>query len=331
MKAQIVSEQKPIEQAPLRFIELPDPQPAPAELLLRVRACGVCRTDLHIVEGDIPLRKKPVIPGHQVVATVEALGAEAHKFEHGERVGVVWLYQTCGECQFCLDGRENLCEKAQFTGLDADGGYAELMLAPAEFAHRILLELPDEEVCPLLCGGVIGYRAFKLSEAKPGQTLGLYGFGNSAHITIQLAVHLGCIVYVFTRSPSHQEHARELGASWVGRAEDDPPSELDSAIIFAPSGKILPEALRVLKPGGTVALAGIYMSPIPELPHKLLYRERTVRSVANCTRADVRELLELARKAGLKTTVTTFPLSRANDVLFALKESGFKGDAVLVP
>jgi propanol-preferring alcohol dehydrogenase len=286
---------------------------------------------LHTVEGDLTLPKVPVTPGHQVVGVVDAMGEGVVNFRLGQRAGTVWLYRTCGKCHYCLSDRENLCVQAEFTGFHADGGYAEYMVVDADFAYPLPPGLSDVETTPLLCGGVIGYRALCLSEVKPGEVLGLYGFGNSAHITIQVARHWGCHVFVFTRSPNHQQHARALGAEWVGRAEDVPPEGLDSAIIFAPAGGIVPEALRVLNPGGTIALAGIHMTNIPEMPYELLYGERTVRSVANSTRQDVIELLDLAAEIPIHTEVTVFPLSQANEVLLAMKESRFNGDAVLIP
>lgn len=331
MRAQVLRNPTEISARPLVLESRPKPKIDRGQILLRVTACGVCHTDLHTVEGDLTLPKLPLTPGHQVVGIVETVGEEVTEFEIGQRAGAVWLYRTCGSCDYCRSGRENLCEQAQFTGFHADGGYAEYMVVDADFAYHIPVSLPDAEVTPLLCGGVIGYRALRLSEIKPGQTLGLYGFGNSAHITIQIARHWGCRVFVFTRSAGHQAHARELGAEWVGRAEEPPPSGLDSAIIFAPAGELVPAALRALNPGGTIALAGIHMSPIPEMPYALLYGERTVRTVANSTRQDVVELLALAAEIPIRTDVTIFPLEQANEVLLAMKESKFKGDAVLIP
>ncbi|MCX7851148.1 MAG: zinc-dependent alcohol dehydrogenase family protein [Caldilineales bacterium] len=323
-------EPRPITQQPLQLRDVPTPKIDRGQLLLKVTACGVCRTDLHTVEGELELPRLPLIPGHQVVGIVAAVGADVHTIREGDRVGVVWLYRTCGECRYCRADRENLCERGEFTGLHADGGYAEYMVVDAAFAYPLPGLLSDVEMAPLLCGGVIGYRALRLSEVRPGETLGLYGFGNSAHVTIQVARHWGCQVFVFTRSPGHQAHARELGAAWVGRAEDTPPEPLDAAIIFAPAGELIPQALRVLRPGGTVALAGIHMSPLPTMPYSLLYRERTLRSVANSTRQDARELLTLAAEIGIRTDVTPFPLAAANEALLALKESRLRGDAVLV-
>ena len=331
MRAQVLFVPKPVIEKPLQAADLPIPIPGPGQIRLHVRACGVCHTDLHTVEGDLALPKTPVTPGHQVVGVVDEVGAGVTDFQVGQRVGSVWLYRTCGKCRYCLAGKENSCEQAESTGFHVDGGYAEYMVVDAAFAYHLPVELSDAEVTPLLCGGVIGYRALCLSEAKGGDVLGLYGFGNSAHITIQVARYRGCRVFVFTRSPSHQEHALKLGAEWVGRAEETPPTGVDSAIIFAPAGAIVPQALRVLNPGGTIALAGIHMSNIPEMPYALLYGERTLRSVANSTRQDVIELLDLAGKIPIHTDVVTFPLEQANEVLLAMKESRFNGDAVLLP
>jgi propanol-preferring alcohol dehydrogenase len=327
----VLHEPKDITQAPLSLEDVPIPEPAPGQVRIKVTACGVCHTDLHTVEGDLPLPRLPLIPGHEVVGVVDKLGEGSSRFQPGDKIGAVWLYRTCGTCKYCRSGRENLCEHALFTGYHVDGGYAEYMVVDESFAYHLPVNLPDSEIAPLMCGGVIGYRAFVLSEARPGQVLGLYGFGNSAHITIQVAIHLGIRVFVFTRSPGHQRHALELGAEWVGRAEDTPPEGVDAAIIFAPAGPIVPEALRVLNPGGTIALAGIYMTPIPEMPYDLLYFERTLRSVANSTRQDAVDLLGLAAEIPIHTTVTTFPLEEANEVLRAMKESKINGDAVLIP
>lgn len=331
MRAQILDRPQPIEAQPLRWGETPLPEPDPGQIRLRVRACGVCHTDLHTVEGDLSLPRLPIVPGHQVVGVVDKLGEGVTTFRKDDRAGAVWLHRTCGICRYCRSGRENLCEQAQFTGLHVDGGYAECMVVDAEFAYHLPENLPDAEVAPLLCGGVIGYRALRLAEIQPGQTLGLYGFGNSAHVTIQIARAWGCQVFVFTRSPEHQEHAYSLGADWAGSAEQEPPEPIDAGILFAPAGELVPKALRVLRRGGTLALAGIHMSPVPALPYSLLYGERTVRSVANSTRQDAHELLALADSLPIHTDVTVFPLEEANAVLSALKTSGFKGDAVLVP
>jgi propanol-preferring alcohol dehydrogenase len=273
----------------------------------------------------------PIVPGHQIVGEVEARGPGATRFEIGERVGVAWLYRTCGECALCRRGLENLCRDAEFTGLDANGGYTEAVVVPEDFAYVLPPSFSDVEAAPLLCAGIIGYRALKLSQIRPGQRLGLYGFGGSAHVTIQVALHWGCQVYVFTRSESHRRLARELGAAWVGGAQDTPPHEVHGSINFAPAGGLVPEALRVLERGGTLALAGVTMSPIPELDYdRLLYWERAVRSVANFTRNDAREFLKLAAEIPIETTAQTMPLQAANEALLALKRSEIDGTAVLV-
>jgi propanol-preferring alcohol dehydrogenase len=296
---------------------------------LRVQACGVCHTDLHLVEGEIALPKLPVVPGHQIIGRVDAVGEGVTRLRAGDRVGVPWLYSTCGECEYCLGGLENLCDRARFTGQHVDGGFAEYMVVPAAFAYAIPHGFPDDQAAPLLCAGIIGYRSLQLSEIQPGGRLGLYGFGASAHITIQVARHWGCDVYVFTRSEEHQRHALELGAAWVGQAQDTPPAEIDSAITFAPAGWLVPEVLRVLRKGGTLAINAIHMSPIPEMPYSLLYGERTVRSVTNATRQDGEELLRLAAEIPIHTDVELYPLDEANAVLQRLKQGQIQGAAVL--
>jgi propanol-preferring alcohol dehydrogenase len=329
MKAVVLREPKPVEDNPLEMADLPVPEPSPGQVRLRVGACGVCHTDLHLVEGEIATPKLPVVPGHQIVGRVDALGEGVTRFAVGDRAGVPWLYSTCGECGYCQRGLENLCDNARFTGQHADGGFAEYMVVPADFAYSIPIGFPDDQAAPLLCAGIIGYRSLRLSEIEPGERLGLYGFGASAHVTIQVARHWGCEVYVFTRSEEHQRHARALGAAWVGQAQDTPPAELDSAITFAPAGWLVPEALRVLRKGGTLAINAIHMSPIPELPYHLLYGERTVRSVANSTRRDAEELLLLAAEIPIETEVELYPLDQANAVLQRLKRAEVQGAAVL--
>jgi propanol-preferring alcohol dehydrogenase len=325
----VLREPKPAEDNPLELVDLPAPKPAPGQVRLRVRACGVCHTDLHLVEGDIPMFKLPVVPGHQIIGRVEALGEGAGRFTVGDRVGVPWLYSTCGQCDYCQRGLENLCDQARFTGQHADGGFAETMVVPADFAYAIPMGFPDDQAAPLLCAGIIGYRSLRLSGIEPGGRLGLYGFGASAHVTIQVARHWGCEVYVFTRSAEHRRHALALGAVWVGQAQDTPPDELDSAITFAPAGWLVPEALRVLRKGGTLAINAIHMSPIPEMPYSLLYGERIVRSVANATRQDAEDLLRLAATIPITTDVELYPLEQANQVLQRLKRSEIQGAAVL--
>lgn len=329
MRALILEHPRPVEENPLATAELPRPEPAPGQIRLRVRACGVCHTDLHLVEGEIATPMLPVVPGHQIVGQVDALGAGVSQFTAGDRVGVPWLYSTCGQCDDCQNGRENLCDEARFTGQHADGGFAQYMVVPTAFAYALPHGFPDDQAAPLLCAGIIGYRSLRLSEIQPGGRLGLYGFGASAHVTIQIARHWGCEVYVFTRSEEHRRHALELGADWVGQAHDTPPAKLDSAVTFAPAGWLVPEALRVLRKGGTLALNAIHMSAIPELPYNLIYGERTVRSVANSTRQDAEDLLRLAARIPIKTEVELYPLTEANTVLQRLKHAKIRGAAVL--
>ncbi|MFN3763461.1 MAG: zinc-dependent alcohol dehydrogenase family protein [Anaerolineae bacterium] len=331
MKAMVLHSPRPAEEGPLEMEDLPMPEPGPEEIRLRVRACGVCHTDLHTVEGDLPLPKLPVVPGHQVVGVVDAVGEGVRRFAVGQRVGVPWLYRTCGTCEFCRRGLENLCRQARFTGLHADGGYAEAMVVHQDFAYPVPETFSDEAAAPLLCAGIIGYRALRLSGIRPGERLGMWGFGASAHITLQIARYWGCEVYVFTRGERHRQLAKELGAAWVGSAKDDPPAPVHGGILFAPAGALVPEALRVLERGGTLALAGVTMTPIPELDYdRLLYWERAIRSVANFTREDAAEFLRLAAEVPVQTTVQTFPLEAANEALLALKEGRINGAGVLI-
>lgn len=331
MKAMVLFSPRPAEERPLEMRDLPLPEPGAEEIRLRVRACGVCHTDLHTVEGDLPLPQLPIVPGHQVVGVVDAVGEGVQRFTPGQRVGVPWLYRTCGVCEFCRRGMENLCRGARFTGLHANGGYAEAIVVHQDFAYPIPETFSDENAAPLLCAGIIGYRALRLSGIRPGERLGMWGFGASAHITLQIARYWGCEVYVFTRGEKHRQLARELGAAWAGSAQDDPPAPVHGGIIFAPAGELVPEALRVLERGGTLALAGVTMTPIPELDYdRLLYWERGVRSVANFTRQDAAEFLQLAAEVPVQTTVQTFPLEAANEALLALKEGRINGAGVLV-
>jgi propanol-preferring alcohol dehydrogenase len=321
----------PIERSPLVITELPRPIVGPGQLLLRVRACGVCHTDLHTVEGDLVAPKYPIVPGHQVVAVVEELGDGVEGWEVGDRVGVPWLYRACGACEHCLRGDENLCELAQFTGFHVDGGYAEFMVADAKFALPIPEGLSDEAVAPLLCAGIIGYRSLHRSDLEPGERLGLAGFGASAHLAIQVAVYWGCEVYVFTRSEGHRQLARKLGAAWVGGSEDDAPEPLDRAILFAPVGHLVPVLLQKLRPGGTLAINAIHLSPIPEMEYRLIYGERTLRSVANATYRDGVEFLRLAKEIPIVATTQAYPLDEANQALSDLKNSRIDGAGVLLP
>jgi len=330
MKAMVLKRPGPIETNPLKMTRVPDPKPGPGEILIEVSACGICHTDLHIVEGEVPPKKLPITPGHQIVGTVEAMGQGAIRFKSGDRVGVPWLYSACGSCTFCRRGDENLCDEARFTGYHADGGYAEYTVVREDFAYPIPKDFSDLQAAPLLCAGIIGYRALRLAEVKRGTRVGLYGFGASAHIAIQVLVHWDCEVFVFSRSVEHQELARRLGAAWVGRAEEEPPARLHSAIVFAPVGKLALDALRVVDKGGTIALAGIYMTPIPEMDYtQHLYYEKTIRSVTNSTRRDGEELLHLASQIPIRTEVQVFGLGEANQALKLLKEGNIQGAGVL--
>jgi propanol-preferring alcohol dehydrogenase len=330
MKAMLLTQTRPIEDRPLIMSDVPIPEPGYGEILVHVSACGVCHTDLHTVEGDLALPRLPLIPGHQVVGRVVAVGPGSTRHQPGDRVGMTWFSSSCGSCHFCVEERENLCDKAEFTGFHRDGGYAQYMVVPETSAFRIPNCFSDIEATPLLCGGVIGYRALRLSEAKPGQNLGLYGFGNSAHIVIQIAVSQGCRVHVFTRSKNHQALAEELGAVWVGPPDESSPEPMDASIIFAPAGELVPLALGDLAKGGTLALAGITMTDIPRMPYNLIYGERTLKSAANTTRRDAQELLLEAEKAQVKTVVEAFPLESANEVLRMMKESKLRAGGALV-
>jgi len=319
----------PIDNSPLQIAELADPTPGAGEIRVRIRCCAICHTDLHIIEGELPLPMTPVVPGHQIVGIVDAAGPEVRLHKEGDRVGVPWLHSTDGQCDYCRRGLENLCANARFTGYHVNGGYAEYTLVSEDYAYPIPQKFSDENAAPLLCAGVIGYRSYRLSGAKSGDCLGLFGFGASAHLVLQLARFQGCEVYVFTRAQSHRDLADRLGAAWVGSAEDRPPRKLNSAIIFAPAGALVPLALRHLDKAGVLALAGITMSPIPQLDYSLLYDERIVRSVANSTRQDVREFLALAAEANLQTEIEVFPLESANHALQSLKKSEIVGAGVL--
>jgi propanol-preferring alcohol dehydrogenase len=321
-----------IETHPLRLEDVPIPEPAADEVLIRVRACGVCRTDLHVVEGDLDLKRSPIIPGHQVVGTIEAMGPAIVDRVVGERVGVAWLHRTCGCCSFCTSERENLCDTPEFTGWTVDGGFAEYIVAPASFTYALPEGFSDLQAAPLLCAGIIGYRCLRKTgiETWSGARLGLYGFGAAGHVAIQIARARGAEVYVCTRDhDKHQALAEELGAAWTGGTFDKPPVPLDASIIFAPAGEIVPAALSHLDKGGTLVLGGIHMSPIPELAYELLYRERVVRSVANNTREDGREFLREAAEISVHTHIETFPLEHANEALERLQHDGIRGAAVL--
>jgi len=330
MHAMLLGESADVQTKPLAWTELPAPEPGSSEVRLRVQVCGVCRTDLHIVEGELPPAKRPVIPGHEVVGYVDRVGRNVRTIKEGDRVGIAWLQRVCGQCEFCTSRRENLCPSAQFTGYHVDGGYAEYAVVPESFAYPIPKAFTDEEVAPLLCAGIIGYRALRLSGVKPGQRLGLYGFGASAHITIQVARHWGCSVFVCSLREEHRALARELGAVWVGGAAESPPEKLHGAIMFAPAGELVPPALRALEKGGTLAVAGIYLSPIPSLDYdRELFGERVLRSVTANTKQDGIDLLQEAAAIPIRPHTELFALSEANRALQALKAGTIQGAAVL--
>lgn len=322
---------RPVGEGPLALRELPDPRPGRGEVLLRVLACGVCHTDLHVAEGELEPVRRPLVPGHQIVGIVEESGPDVEGVGPGQRVGVTWLGWACGSCGYCREGLENLCDRARFTGYHLAGGYAEMAVANADFVVRVPDSFPEQRAAPLLCAGIIGYRSLRLSGIRPGGRLGLFGFGASAHLAIQIARHRGCEVYVFTRGEGHRRLARELGAAWVGGAEDEPPEELDAAVTFAPAGWLVPAALGKLRKGGTLAINAIHMSPIPEMRYELIYGERAVRSVTNLTRRDAREFLEAAAEIPIRVDVETFALEEANGALRRLKAGEINGAAVLIP
>ncbi len=317
--------------SPLRAESMPIPEPSTGQLLLRVRACAVCRTDLHLVQGELPTAKLPIVPGHEIVGVVEKLGEEVEAFKVGDRAGVPWLGWTCGKCKFCISGRENLCDEAKFTGYTLDGGYADYVLADARFCFPIPRSFQDIEAAPLLCAGLIGYRCFR--KAGVVSRLGIYGFGAAAHILIQIAKYQGCAVYAFTRpgDTESQRFAMELGAVWAGDATQRPPHALHGAIIFAPVGALVPAALKHVEKGGAVVCGGIHMSPIPKFPYDILWGERSVSSVANLTRQDGVEFFQVAAKAGVKTRVQKFHLTEANEALAQLRDGKLQGAAVLLP
>ncbi len=330
MRAMVLPRPAKAAERPLVPADLPMPAPGAREVLLEVSACGVCRTDLHIAEGDLPLPRVPLVPGHQIVGRVAALGTGAARHRTGDRVGAGWLSGVCGACPRCSGGRENLCEGARFTGLSTDGGYAEFCVVHEDFAFPLPDGVPDQAAAPLLCAGIIGYRALRSSGARAGEPLGLFGFGASAHLTLQVAVHEGVPVYVFTRGAEHRRLALALGAAWAGGAEDEPPRPLAAAISFAPAGPLVPRILALLDRGATLALAGVTMTEIPALDYdRLLYHERRITSVANYTRTDAAEFLTLAAAVPVRTEVEVFPLAAANDALLALSESRLRAAAVL--
>ena len=327
----VLNQTNDVSTGPLLLHDRPIPVPKAGQVLVKIHVCGVCRTDLHVVEGELPDMTLPLIPGHQAVGTVMQVGSEVSDLKEGDRVGIAWLQDTCGQCEFCTSGRENLCLQAMFTGYQVDGGYAEYAVVPARFAYPIPSIFSDAEAAPLLCAGIIGYRALRLSGIKLGQRLGLYGFGASAHIAIQIARHWGCQVYVSSLKREHQELARQLGAVWVGGATEMPPDRLHGSILFAPAGELVPPALRALERGGTLALAGIHMSPIPSLDYdREVFGERVIRSVTANTKQDGLDLLREAAAIPIKPRTLSFPLADANRALQELKAGRYSGAGVLV-
>jgi alcohol dehydrogenase, propanol-preferring len=338
MKACLLKSPARVESNPLTFTDVPIPQPAAGEVLVRVTHCGICRTDLHVVEGELPSRKSPLIPGHQVVGAIEALGSGAHRFTLGARVGVAWLHHTDGTCEYCRSDAENLCDHPTFTGYSVDGGYAEYIVAAEDFVYAIPEAFSDEQAAPLLCAGIIGFRCLRLSgieslrensRTKRSSKLGFYGFGAAAHLAIQVALHWKVDVYAMTRDLRHQRLALDLGAKWAGDTFTEPPERLDAAIVFAPAGEIIPAALNALCKGGTLVLGGIHMSPIPSFSYDLLYQERVIRSVANNTRHDGEDFLRVAAEIPIRSHVQLFSLEEANRALNALKNDAIQGAAVL--
>jgi alcohol dehydrogenase, propanol-preferring len=329
MKACVLRHPAPIETNPLEYTDVAKPAPGPRQVLVRVNACAVCRTDLHVIEGELEQRKSPITPGHQVVGAIEAADEGATRYTLGTRVGIAWLHSTDGACEYCRANEENLCDHPTFTGWTVDGGYAEFALAEEDFVYPIPDGFDDLKAAPLLCAGIIGFRSLRLSGIGRGGRLGLYGFGAAAHVAIQVARHWGAEVYACTRDERHQKLALELGAVWAGGTVAEPPQKLDSAIVFAPAGEIVPAALKALKKGGTLALGGIHMSEIPPLDYNLLYGERVVRSVANNTRQDGHDFLKVAAEIPIHTEIEVFPLEQANRALNALKNDAIRGAAVL--
>lgn len=329
MKAWIVRKTGAIESDPLELGDVPVPGPGERDVLVRVSACALCRTDLHVVEGELPPKKTNIIPGHQIVGFVERLGSGVTKHLPGARVGIAWLHKTCGKCPYCRSGRENLCDFPDFTGYTVDGGYAQYALGHEDFVYPIPEGFADMQAAPLLCAGIIGFRCLRTSGIARGQNLGIYGFGAAGHVCIQVARYWGANVFVCTREEKHRRLALELGAAWAGGATEDPPEKLDASIIFAPAGELVPPALEALKKGGVLVLGGIHMSAIPSFPYSLIYQERSIRSVANNTRQDGHDFLKLAAEIPIHTEVQVFSLEQANEALNALKHDGIRGAGVL--
>jgi propanol-preferring alcohol dehydrogenase len=330
MKAMVLKKQDRIENSPLRLEELPVPEPEESEIRLKISVCGVCRTDLHIVEGELPAHKMPVIIGHQIVGRVDKLGRNAKKYKLGERLGAPWLFKTCGICKYCKSNRENLCDNPMFTGYDADGGFAEYTIVEEDFAYPLPENYTDREVAPLLCAGVIGYQAFKATGLRNSGKLGLFGFGSSAHILLQVCIHLGIDAYVVSRTEKELQLAKKLGAKWTGKIDDDMGTLLDAVIVFAPSGELLIKALKKIEKGGKVVSAGIYTTPLPGFDYSYIYPEKTLTSVAHTSRQNVQEFLKLAGEFKIKTQINEYRLEDANNALLNIKHSKISGSSILI-
>ncbi len=325
----VLEKQDLLERSPLRLKDISVPEVGPSDVRIEISVCGVCRTDLHVVEGELPAHKLPLIPGHQIVGRIEAVGKDVRRWQGGERVGVPWLYRTCGKCKYCLSDKENLCDNATFTGYDADGGFAEYMIADEDFVYSLPDNYDDIEAAPLLCAGVIGYQALRATGLKNHGRLGLFGFGSSAHIVIQVAVHRGYDVYVVSRTDDELVLAKKLGARWVGHVDDEMGVLLDAGIVFAPSGELLVESLRKLDKGGRIVSAGIYTTPLPGFDYSLIYPEKYLTSIAHTTRENVLAFLRAASEFKIKTQVNVFKLEEANEALLAIKNSSVSGSTVL--
>ncbi|MBA7518842.1 putative alcohol dehydrogenase AdhA [subsurface metagenome] len=330
MKAIVLEKQQYLEENPLRLKDVPIPEPKDDEMRIKINVCGVCRTDLHIVEGELPAHKMPVIIGHQIVGRVDKLGKRVSKWKIGDRVGVPWLYKTCGKCKYCKSGKENLCDNAMFTGYDANGGFAQYTVISQDFAYQLPENYSDTEVAPLLCAGVIGYQAFQATDLKDEGRLGLFGFGSSAHIIIQVAVHLGLEVYVVSRTQKELDLARKLGAKWVGQIGDDMGVLLDAGIVFAPSGELLVQSLKKLDKGGRIVSAGIYTTPLPGFDYSLIYPEKCLTSIAHTTRQNVSSFLNIAAKFKIKTQINEYKLEEAQNALLNIKNSKISGSTILI-
>ena len=329
MKAWTLKSPAPVESNPLTLQDLPAPEPGPREVLVRVNACGICRTDLHVVEGELVPKRPSITPGHQVVGTIERLGPDAARYREGARVGIPWLHKTCGQCFYCRTGRENLCDAPEFTGYSVNGGFAQYTLADEDFVYPLPEGFADLQAAPLLCAGIIGFRCLRVSGIRAGSNLGIYGFGAAGHVCIQVARHWKANVFVCTREEKHRRLALELGAVWAGGTVERPPEQLDASIIFAPAGELVPSSLEALRKGGTLVLGGIHMSPIPSFPYALIYQERTIRSVANNTREDGHEFMRIAAEIPIRTEFQVFPFDQANQALNALKHDGIRGAGIL--